>query len=162
MEPELLLRALADGEPHSGEDLARAFGVTRAAVWKHVPKLTEWGLEVTAVPGVGYRLGRPVDLLDAEALRASLSGGARSRLGRLEVFTEIGSTNRYLLERAQSAPNALDVCIAEYQNAGRGRRGRRWTAPLGAGLCFSAAWSFADTPGRRARRGPRDRAQVAE
>jgi BirA family biotin operon repressor/biotin-[acetyl-CoA-carboxylase] ligase len=38
------------------------------------------------------------------------------------------------------------VCIAEYQHAGRGRRGRRWTAPLGGGLCLSAAWQFADTP----------------
>jgi BirA family biotin operon repressor/biotin-[acetyl-CoA-carboxylase] ligase len=33
--------------------------------------------------------------------------------------------------------------MAEFQTAGRGRRGRRWSTPLGAGLCLSAAWRFA-------------------
>ena len=32
--PDELLRALADGEPHSGTELAREFDVTRAAIWK--------------------------------------------------------------------------------------------------------------------------------
>ena len=146
MTPERLLRALADGEPHSGEDLAREFGVTRAAVWKQVAHLAEWGLEVEALAGVGYRLARRVELLDAAALRAALSARAAGRVGRLEVFTELGSTNRELLERAAPKREVLDVCIAEYQTAGRGRRGRRWSTPLGAGLCLSAAWQFADTP----------------
>lgn len=146
MTPERLLHALADGEPHSGEDLAREFGVTRAAVWKQIAHLGAWGLDVEALPGVGYRLARRVELLDAAALRAALPSRAAARVGRLEVFTELGSTNRELLERAPPKPGALDVCIAEFQTAGRGRRGRRWSTPLGAGLCLSAAWQFADTP----------------
>lgn len=146
MEAERLLRALADGEPHSGEELARAFGVTRAAVWKQVGKLERWGLSVAAVPGVGYRLERSIDLLDAASLRAALPDAVATRVARLEVFTEIGSTNRYLLELPDPAPGRFDVCIAEFQSEGRGRRGRRWRTPLGGGLCLSVGWQFADTP----------------
>lgn len=146
MKPEPLLRALADGEPHSGEDLARALGVTRAAVWKQVAKLAQWGLDVNASPGIGYRLARRIDLLDAESLRGALPASVASRIARLEVFTELGSTNRRLLDHDPPSPGLLDVCIAEYQTAGRGRRGRRWTTPLGGGLCLSVAWRFADVP----------------
>ena len=146
MEAERLLRVLADGEPHSGEELARTFGVTRAAVWKQIAKLERWGLSVAATPGLGYRLDRPLDLLDAESLRSSLPAAVAARIARLEVFTEIGSTNRYLLELPNPAPDRLDVCIAEFQSEGRGRRGRRWSAPLGSGLCLSVAWQFADAP----------------
>jgi len=144
--PDALLRALADGNPHSGEELARAFDVTRAAVWKSVPKLADWGLEVRAVPGIGYSLARPIDLLDAQSLRSALAPRTEPRLARLEVFTELDSTNRYLLSLPAPRVGELAVCIAEFQHAGRGRRGRRWTTPLGGGLCLSAAWQFADTP----------------
>ncbi|HEX5047826.1 MAG TPA: HTH domain-containing protein, partial [Gammaproteobacteria bacterium] len=78
---------MADGEPHSGEDLAREFGVTRAAVWKQIARLAEWGLDVEALPGVGYRLERRLELLDAAALRAALPVPVAARVGRLEVFT---------------------------------------------------------------------------
>lgn len=145
MTPEQLLVVLADGRVHSGEELAQAFGVTRAAVWKHVGKLADWGLVVDAAPGAGYRLARRIDLLSADALRATLSPEVAARLARLEVFTELGSTNRHLLG-TPPAPGSLDVCVAEFQTAGRGRRGRRWSAPLGSGICLSVGWQFADTP----------------
>jgi BirA family biotin operon repressor/biotin-[acetyl-CoA-carboxylase] ligase len=143
--PEDVLRALADGRPRSGEDLAREFGVTRAAVWKQVGKLEQWGLEVEAVPGVGYRLVRPIELLDAAALRAALDPQVAAQLAQLEVFTELGSTNRHLLA-APPPSGQLRVCVAEYQTAGRGRRGRRWSTPLAGGLCLSAGWQFAAAP----------------
>jgi BirA family transcriptional regulator, biotin operon repressor / biotin---[acetyl-CoA-carboxylase] ligase len=144
MQAETLLHELADGELHSGEALARSLGVTRAAVWKHVRALEGWGLAVQAQAGRGYRLEQPLDLIDAERLRASLRG--RLALERLEVFTELDSTNSYLTAAAPPAPGALAACIAEYQRAGRGRRGRSWTAPLASGLCLSVAWQFAETP----------------
>lgn len=144
--PEALLRRLADGEPHSGAELARQFDVTRAAISKSIRKLAPWGLEVSAVPGVGYRLARPIDLLDARALRRALAPRTARRLARLEVFTELDSTNRRLLGLAPPPQGELAVCLAEFQTAGRGRRGRRWLAPLGGGLCFSAGWQFAGTP----------------
>jgi BirA family transcriptional regulator, biotin operon repressor / biotin---[acetyl-CoA-carboxylase] ligase len=142
---ERLLHALADGRTHSGEELARAFGITRAAVWKQVAKLADWGLNVEAAPGAGYRLPRRLDLLEVEALRAALDPDVAARLAKLEVFTELGSTNRQLLT-APPPPGQLDVCVAEYQTAGRGRRGRRWNVPLGGGVCLSVGWQFAGMP----------------
>ena len=145
MTPEALLHALKDGNPRSGEELARAFGVTRAAVWKHVAKLADWGLEVEASPGTGYRLKRPVELFDAQTLRDALSPRVAARLDSIEVVGELGSTNRHLLAVAP-APERLRVCLADFQTAGRGRRGRAWCTPLGAGLCLSTGWQFAGTP----------------
>ncbi|HUQ52058.1 MAG TPA: biotin--[acetyl-CoA-carboxylase] ligase, partial [Gammaproteobacteria bacterium] len=145
MTAERLLHALADGRTHSGEELARAFGITRAAVWKQVGKLADWGLTVEAAPGAGYRLPRRLDLLDSDALRAALTPEVAARVAKLEVFTELGSTNRHLLATPPRA-GELDVCIAEYQTAGRGRRGRRWSVPLGGGICLSVGWQFADMP----------------
>ena len=142
---ERLLHALADGRTHSGEELARTFGVTRAAIWKQVGKLADWGLRVEAEPGAGYRLPRRLDLLTVDALRAALDPRVATRLAKLEVFTELGSTNRQLLT-APPRHGALDVCIAEYQTAGRGRRGRSWNVPLGGGICMSLGWRFAGMP----------------
>lgn len=143
MEASALLQQLADGRPHSGENLARHFGVTRAAVWKQIGKLEQWGLAVERAPGSGYRLSQAVDLLD----RTALNEYANARAGtRLEVFTDLESTNRHLLEGPAPTPGELAACVAEYQSAGRGRRGRSWHAPYGMGLCLSAAWSFRETP----------------
>ena len=145
MTVERLLHALADGRTHSGEELALKFGVTRAAIWKQVAKLADLGLAVEAAPGAGYRLAHGLDLLDVEALRAALEPAVAARLAKLEVFTELDSTNRRLLAAPPSV-GSLDVCIAEYQNAGRGRRGRRWQAPLGSGIALSVGWQFAGVP----------------
>jgi BirA family biotin operon repressor/biotin-[acetyl-CoA-carboxylase] ligase len=142
---ERLLHALADGRTHSGEELAREFGVTRAAVWKQVAKLADFGLAVEAAPGAGYRLPRRLDLLDARALHAAVDPTVAARLAKLEVFTELPSTNQRLLAAAPAA-GTLDVCIAEFQTAGRGRRGRRWNAPLGSGICLSVGWQFGGMP----------------
>jgi BirA family biotin operon repressor/biotin-[acetyl-CoA-carboxylase] ligase len=146
MSTEALLRRLADGGAHSGAAIARELGVTRAAIWKQVARLKTWGLDVHATPGRGYRLERPIDLLDGAKLAAAARGKLRTRVRRIEVFTELPSTNGYLREAARPEPGRLDVCLAEFQTAGRGRRGRKWHAPLGAGLCLSAGWQFAETP----------------
>lgn len=142
---ERLVHVLADGRTHSGEDLARAFGISRAAIWKQVSKLADWGLTVEAERGVGYRLAGGLDLLDADALRAALAPDVSRRLARLEVHTEVDSTNRRLLGEPPP-PGRIDVCVAEFQTSGRGRRGRRWNVPFGGGVCLSVGWQFAGMP----------------
>jgi BirA family biotin operon repressor/biotin-[acetyl-CoA-carboxylase] ligase len=52
-------------------------------------------------------------------------------------FDSLDSTNRYLLDEARrGAPEGL-VAVADFQTAGRGRRGRGWVAPPGASLLVS-------------------------
>jgi len=139
-----VLNRLADGQPWSGAALARELGVSRTAVWQHVRALADLGLGVESSRGRGYRLERVLDLLDTRTIEAALGREARRRLQPLSILIETDSTNQRLLERAATSDIHGAVCMAEFQHAGRGRRGRQWRAPLGAGLCMSLGWRFDD------------------
>jgi len=143
---ERLLRQLADGEFHSGAVLARSLGVSRTAVWKAVRALEALDIDVHAVPKRGYRLPQPVELLDPQAIGKALGSAARARVRNLERHLRIGSTNSRLLEVSDLPHGRADVCLAEVQSAGRGRRGRSWLASFGAGICLSISWQFAEVP----------------
>lgn len=141
-----MLRLLADGERHSGEALAAALGVSRAAVWKQLRGLERWGLCVDAVRGKGYRLDPPVVLLDANEISLRLGALVDRVIERIDVREEVDSTNSVLFRGPKPAPGRLQVCLTEYQTGGRGRRGRTWLAPFGRGLCLSVGWQFASQP----------------
>lgn len=138
-ERSLVLRLLQG--PASGDALARAGGYTRAAVWKRIESLRSAGLTIDALPGRGYRLATPLDVLDADAIAALLPDGARHALAALEVRWSIDSTNTALLREAPLGGGARAL-LAERQTAGRGRRGRAWQSPLAANLYLSLARTF--------------------
>lgn len=52
-------------------------------------------------------------------------------------FSELGSTNTWLLEAAESGVPEGTVVVADRQSAGRGRLGRRWESAPGSGLLTS-------------------------
>ena len=79
--------------------------------------------------------------LDEARIRAALDAGARSVLGELQVLASVDSTNAELMRRPGS-PGRAQVCLAEQQTAGRGRRGRPWESPPGSNLYLSVAWPF--------------------
>lgn len=141
-----LLRLLADGRLHSGEELAASLAISRAAVWKQLQQLDDWGVGLDARAGQGYRLSVPLDLLDADAILGALPQWSAGRLRQLQVHEELDSTSDRLLAIHDLAPGRFDACLAEFQRAGRGRRGRRWLAPFGSGLCLSLNWTFRDAP----------------
>jgi len=141
-----LLALLADGALHSGEQLASALGVSRAAVWKQRKSLADWGIDCTAERGRGYRLAAPLDLLNADAIRGALPQFAAGRLRHLDVHEALASTSDTLLAVNELPAGKFDACLAEFQSAGRGRRGRRWLAPFASGLCLSVNWTFRDAP----------------
>jgi BirA family transcriptional regulator, biotin operon repressor / biotin---[acetyl-CoA-carboxylase] ligase len=144
LDQPLLLVLLADGQLHSGEWLARELGVSRAAVWKGIERLRALGVEVQALPRRGYRLSNPVELLDARRIAAQLDPQREALVRRLELKFEVDSTNTRLLQAPAPPPGSADACLSELQHAGRGRRGRRWIAPFGAGVALSVAWTFRD------------------
>ena len=143
---ERLIGLLADGEFHSGERLAGTLQVSRTAVWKHLQSFSELGLELHKVPKRGYRLAQPIDLLDVATLKRLISAESRRHLRTLEVLLQTDSTNSRLLAVDDLPPGKVDVCLAEYQSAGRGRRGRDWIAPFGGAICLSLGWVFPEPP----------------
>jgi BirA family biotin operon repressor/biotin-[acetyl-CoA-carboxylase] ligase len=135
-----LLRRLSDGQLHSGEALAAAIGVTRARVSQILRASEAAGFTLERVRGAGYRLVDPVPFLDRDAIVAAL--GANAQRLKIEVADSVDSTNTELLRRAARQPVDHQVLVAEWQTAGRGRRGRKWTAVAGGSLTFSLGWRF--------------------
>jgi BirA family transcriptional regulator, biotin operon repressor / biotin---[acetyl-CoA-carboxylase] ligase len=141
-----LLRQLADGEFHSGEDLAAKVGLTRARVSQVLKDAEGAGLALERVKGCGYRLLEAPDFLDAKAVAARLDelragDDAAPRLA-IEVVDQVDSTSSDLLRRIQRRDIHGVVLAAEWQTAGRGRRGRSWAAIAGGSLTFSLGWQF--------------------
>lgn len=141
-----LLSLLADGRFHSGEELGAALGVGRSAIWKLIQSLEAYGLDVYAVRGRGYCLSSPIELLDRARIVAELKPRTESLLNTLEIFAEIDSTNRYLMERAGQGVAHPHACLAEYQSQGRGRRGRDWVSPFGTNVYMSVFHRFESPP----------------
>lgn len=137
--PLTLISILADGEFHSGEQLGESLGMSRAAINKHIQTLRDWGVDVFTVPGKGYSLPEPIQLLDEKIIRQEVKQGS------VAVLPVIDSTNQYLLDRLASLHSG-DACVAEYQQAGRGRRGRKWVSPFGANLYISMYWRLEQGP----------------
>jgi BirA family transcriptional regulator, biotin operon repressor / biotin---[acetyl-CoA-carboxylase] ligase len=144
IERSALLRLLADGEVRSGASLARELEARRGAVAKEIQQLRAQGVEVAAVARRGYRLPSPVELLDAQRIRARLGEECQRKLHRLEVLFEVDSTNTRLLASPAPPWDRADVCLSELQHAGRGRRGRLWVSPFGASIAMSIGWAFPD------------------
>jgi len=137
---------LADGRFHSGEALARTLGVSRSAVWKAVAALRAQGSELHAVRNRGYRLAHGSDPLDPTKIREQLAREVRAHVARIDAAWSLESTNTALLARANPDSGAAEVLLAEYQTAGRGRRGRAWLAPPGGAICLSMSWTFREVP----------------
>ncbi len=141
-----LVRRLADGRPHAEAVLAAQLGIEASLLQRELRALAGWGLQPLALPGEQWRLADPPELLDRGAIEAALGADRLAACLALELHDELDSTNARLLAASPPAPGQWRACLAEYQSAGRGRRGRAWTQPFGGGLCASLGWSFAAPP----------------
>ncbi|MEI7127789.1 bifunctional biotin--[acetyl-CoA-carboxylase] ligase/biotin operon repressor BirA [Pectobacterium versatile] len=137
--PLKLIKILSDGEFYSGELLGEMMGMSRAAINKHIRTIRDWGIDVFTVTGKGYSLPAPMQLLDADVILKHLPEGG------VTVLPVVDSTNQYILERLDTLSSG-DACLAEYQQSGRGRRGRQWFSPFGANLYLSLYWRLEQGP----------------
>lgn len=136
-----VLALLASGDCHAGPDMARRLGISRAAVWKQIEALRAAGLDVQSSDS-GYRLSPPLEWIDPVAIRAGLPAAIRRRVGGIENHWRIDSTSSECLRRAGELPDRTFV-FADWQDAGRGRRGRQWVSPPATNLQFSCLKRFA-------------------
>jgi BirA family biotin operon repressor/biotin-[acetyl-CoA-carboxylase] ligase len=115
--------------------MAAQLGLSRAAVWKRINRLKAQGYAILGSPRLGYRLLAIPDKL----LPEEISQGLKTRIlkGPIHHFETLASTNDLAKEMgAKGAPEGTLV-VAEGQTAGRGRLGRGWASPPGAGLYVS-------------------------
>lgn len=132
---EKLINALAGGGFVSGQSIADELSVSRAAISNQVKALNEMGVDIFKVRGKGYQLANPLVLLDKVAIGEGLNALRADNC--VETHTLIDSTNDYLMRKLPNQVTQGQVCIAEYQSAGRGRRGRQWISPFGSHLYLS-------------------------
>jgi BirA family biotin operon repressor/biotin-[acetyl-CoA-carboxylase] ligase len=137
---EQLIQYLVQGQFVSGQWLGEQLGVSRAAISKHIASLINMGLDIYSVTGKGYKLAEPLTLLDEKRIQKYLA--MLKHENKVEVHNLIDSTNSYLLRRLPNQNQNLQVCLAEYQDAGRGRRGRQWISPFGSHIYMSMYWSL--------------------
>jgi len=135
-----ILKQLADGRFHSGEALAKQFNVTRVTIWNAVQHAQSLGVEIFSVRGRGYKLPKPIEWLEKEAILQAV--GTEREWFNVEVLDEVVSTNTYLMQAAAKGAPHVSCAVAQIQTSGRGRRGRTWVSHLGSSLTFSLLWRF--------------------
>lgn len=141
---DLLIESLADGQFHSGQQLANEIGVSRTAINKHIGKLEQLQLDVFRVHGKGYRLPSPLQLLRYEKLATGIDQ-TDARLYLKRVTSSTHDDLKQLLQESPAKTLPAGTCVlAEMQTQGRGRRGRAWSSPFGSNLYASFFWPLTD------------------
>jgi BirA family biotin operon repressor/biotin-[acetyl-CoA-carboxylase] ligase len=134
MDRVALIKAIAEG-PVSGEALAARFGVSRAMVWKDIEALRAEGLGISSKSG--YTLESAAGFGEA-----TLSW----RCGRPVTFLPATDSTNIVARRLARQGDQRAVVVADYQTAGRGRRGRTWSSQPGDNLLFSLVLTPAVPP----------------
>ncbi|MGJ8694561.1 MAG: bifunctional biotin--[acetyl-CoA-carboxylase] ligase/biotin operon repressor BirA [Thalassotalea sp.] len=129
-----IIEQLASGDFCSGEQLGNELGISRAAISKHIQALTEMGLDIFRVTGKGYCLSQALNLFEKDKIIAYLAG---EQVPVIEIFHDLDSTNSHLLRKVPHHISDRQICITEFQHAGRGRRGRQWISPFASNIYFS-------------------------
>ena len=118
----------------SGEAISHKLGVSRAAVNTAVKALREDGYEIESSTNKGYLLISSPDILSKGSVSVHLPD---NRPGDLLVFDSVDSTNNVLKDMASKGALSGTVVIADQQTGGKGRRGRSFASPSGAGIYLS-------------------------
>lgn len=84
---------------------------------------------------------RVFEPLDGASILAGMDPAIRKQLTGLNIEASLDSTNS-ALQRLPLAQQHATAILAEFQSAGRGRRGRQWHSPHGRNLYLSLGWKF--------------------
>ncbi|MBO8169759.1 MAG: biotin--[acetyl-CoA-carboxylase] ligase [Thermoanaerobacteraceae bacterium] len=124
-----------EGQFVSGEDISRQMNVSRTAIWKHISSLRKEGYDIQSVPKRGYRLNNIPDKLYEQEIKPLLHAEVIGR--RIYHYEAISSTNDRLKELGDQGAAEGTVVVCEQQLSGKGRLGRSWFSPKGAGIWCS-------------------------
>jgi len=119
----------------SGEELSRQFQVSRTAIWKHIRALKEEGYEIESIPRCGYKLVAVPDMLYPQEIKPLLTTEIMGT--KIHHYEEVTSTNDVIKQLADKGAPEGTIVVCEEQLAGKGRLGRTWFSPRGAGVWCS-------------------------
>ena len=134
LKDDVLKLILRENDYISGETISHKLGVSRAAVNTAVKAIREDGYEITSSTNKGYLLKNSPDLLSKGSISALLPD---TRAENLLYFDSVDSTNNVLKSLASEGAVSGTVVIADHQTGGKGRRGRSFASPSGAGVYLS-------------------------
>ncbi len=129
-----LLMLLAEEKSFSRQKLTALLGLNDKQLAQQIEELQQRGIQLDTENGQ-VRLIPQLQRLNNDYLSRELAPY------HVQVKTVIDSTNQYLLENITRL-NKGDLCLAEHQLAGRGRRGRQWLSPFAGQVILSFYWTF--------------------
>ncbi|MCM1306542.1 MAG: biotin--[acetyl-CoA-carboxylase] ligase [Bacteroides sp.] len=132
---QAILSALENnrGRYISGAELASELGVSRTAVWKGIAALKADGTEILSRSGSGYMLPLDADTLTEQGIEKYLVADGVS----IKIFKCVDSTNNVAKRLAAEGCEEGTVVVAHTQSGGKGRLGRKFHSPEGAGIYMS-------------------------
>ena len=80
--------------------------------------------------------------MDKQTIQNLLSSSARDVIDDIQLFAEIDSTNAESIRQIEAGKSGNWVVLAKSQTAGKGRRGKHWISPQGAGIYLSFVRQF--------------------
>lgn len=139
LDSSILLAFLeAEGEPVSGDRLAKELGVSRVAIWSRLERLRAAGFAFKASTRKGYELKAVPRAINAALLDAHLR---RLKVAPdVELLAAVDSTNSEAERRLAAGQEAPFAVLAQTQRAGRGRLGRKWHSAQSGNLYLSLAF----------------------
>lgn len=129
---DILNELLNRGGYISGEELAKKFGVSRAAVWKAIKALQSGGYKIDAVTNKGYSLYDANKIVTA----ARVKSGIKYDVDVIH-YHSIDSTNNECKRMLADGKKGVFLVSADNQTAGRGRQGKSFYSPAETGIYFS-------------------------
>ena len=129
-----LLECLSDCQPKVRSDLMSFLKLDSDELVQEIALLREVGLNIQEENEV-YRLVPEMPLLNLQAISTALFPYS------VHYHQTISSTNEFISRQINQLKKG-DLCLAEYQTAGRGRRGRQWLSPFAGQLIFSFYWTI--------------------
>ena len=131
-----ILKVLRNSDKYiSGQSICDELGISRTAVWKYMNQLKEDGYGIEATQNKGYNITKYPDVLTEVELGSLFETEFFGN--KIYFYDEIDSTNNEAKKKAEDGAKQGTLVIAECQNGGRGRRGKKWISPSGSGIWMS-------------------------
>ena len=118
----------------SGEQISRQLGISRAAVNLAVRSLRAEGYSIDSKTRLGYKLISSPDRISYGELARLIDP---ERLKDIIILDSVDSTNNRLKAMEHEGLPSGTIVTADYQESGKGRRGRSFVSPKGSGIYLS-------------------------